>query len=193
MESLAAWFQDAFLPYGHWGVLVLSALDASFVPMPQIIDLAVMAACAYEPSRAPAFVVAAVVGSTAGTMAVWGIARGGRSVARVGGGRLAWAESFLERRGTVALLVAALLPAPFPLKVVIIAAGYLKIPARAMLLGVGAGRLLRFGSQGVVAALWGEAIIDTVQRNAPATALVMAVMVAAAGLLYYRWSSTTRR
>lgn len=197
MESLATWFQETLLPWGHWGILLLSTLDASFVPMPQVIDLAVMGACALRPEMAWAFALAATVGSTAGTMVVWGIARGGRMAAsgtRAApgeSGRLAWAEDLLERRGTLALLVAAVLPAPFPLKVFILAAGYLQIPAPSMLIGIGTGRLLRFGSQAVIAAVWGEQIIAQVRENGPLAALAVAVFLAVSGFLYYRWRRTT--
>lgn len=191
MESLAAWFQQSLLPYGQWGILLLSGLDASFLPMPQVIDLAVMGACALRPEQAWAFALAATVGSTVGTMVVWGLARGGRMVSSAGAGRLRWAEDLLQRRGTFALLVAALLPAPFPLKVVILAAGYLQIPAMSMLVGIGSGRLLRFGSQAVIAAVWGDEIIARVQANAPLAALLVAAFLLVTGLIYHRWRRST--
>lgn len=190
MESLASWFQETLLPWGHWGILLLSTLDASVLPMPQVIDLAVMAACALRPELAWAFALAATVGSTAGTMVIWGVARGGRMATSPDSalsGRLAWAEELLERRGAFALLIAAVLPAPFPLKVVVLAAGYLQMPATSMLVGIGTGRLLRFGSQAIIAAVWGEQIIARVRDNAPLAAILVAAFLLVSGFLYYRW------
>jgi len=197
LESLATWFQETLLPYGQWGILLLSGLDASFVPMPQVIDLAVMGACALQPEMAWAFALAATAGSTAGTMVIWGLARGGRMAASgtpaapARSGLLEWAEDLLERRGTLGLLVAAVLPAPFPLKVFVLAAGYLQIPATNMLVGIGAGRLLRFGSQAVIAAVWGEQIIAQVREAAPVAALAVAAFLGVPGFLYYRGRRTT--
>lgn len=187
MESLATWFQQTFLPYGDWGILVLSALDGSFVPMPQVIDMAIMLACALAPLKAWRYAIAAVIGSTAGVMAVYGIARGGRFATRRGGKRMAWAEDFLKRRGTLALFISALMPPPFPFKVVILAAGFLKVPARSMLIGVGLGRIVRFGTEAILAAIYGQAIIALVQERAGMVSLVLVAVVLIMAIAYYTW------
>lgn len=187
MESLANWFQQTLGPYGDWGILLLSALDGSFVPMPQVIDMAIMLACALEPLKAWRYALAAVVGSTAGVMAVYGVARSGRFATKRGGKRMAWAEDFLQRRGALALFISALMPPPFPFKVVILAAGFLKVPARSMLIGVGLGRAVRFGAEAALAALYGETIIAIVQERAGLTSLVLASVILIMAIAYYAW------
>jgi membrane protein YqaA with SNARE-associated domain len=195
MEALALWFQESLLPYGAWGLLLLAALDSSFLPMPAFIDLAVMGAAALAPENAVGFALGAIAGSTVGVLAVYGLARSGRYVARGDGGRLAWAEQFLAHRGAVALLVAALMPAPFPFKVVVLASGYLRQPLVSVVLGVGAGRLLRFGAEAFLAARYGDEIIAAVQTNAPMAGLITALIIGIAGFAFYRWqqSVTTAR
>lgn len=187
MESLATWFQQTLLPYGDWGILVLSALDGSFVPMPQVIDMAVMLACALEPLKAWRYAVAAVVGSTAGVLAIYGIARGGRVASKASGKRMAWAEDFLRRRGTLALFLAALMPPPFPFKVVVLTAGFLKVPVRSMIIGIGSGRAVRFGAEAILAALYGQTIIAIVQERAGLASLVLAAFVLVMAISYYVW------
>jgi membrane protein YqaA with SNARE-associated domain len=189
MEAFAIWFQEALLPYGAWGILVLSAMDSSFVPMPAVIDIAVMGAAALAPHNAAYFGIAAVVGSTAGVMVVYGLARSGRYAARSEGKRLAWAENFLAKRGALALMVAALMPAPFPFKVVVLTSGYLRQPVPSLIIGVGAGRLVRFGAEAYLAARYGDAMIATVQANAPLVGLLTALVIAAAGYAFYRWQA----
>ena len=191
MESLATWFQQTFLPYGDWGIFVLTALDGSFVPMPQVIDMAIMLACAVEPLKAWRYAIAAVVGSTAGVMAVYGVARGGRLATKRGGKRMAWAEDFLRRRGTLALFISALMPPPFPFKVVILAAGFLKVPARSMLIGVGLGRAVRFGAEATLAAIYGQTIFALVQERAGLVSLVLASIVLIMAIAYYAWQKKT--
>jgi membrane protein YqaA with SNARE-associated domain len=195
MEALALWFQESLLPYGAWGLLLLAALDSSFLPMPAFIDLAVMGAAALAPENAVGFALGAIAGSTVGVLAVYGLARSGRYVARGDGGRLAWAEQFLAHRGAVALLVAALMPAPFPFKVVVLASGYLRQPLVSVVLGVGAGRLLRVGAEAFLAARYGDEIIAAVQTNAPMAGLITALIIGIAGFAFYRWqqSVTTAR
>jgi membrane protein YqaA with SNARE-associated domain len=192
MESLAIWFQESLLPYGAWGLLALSAMDSSFVPMPAFIDLAVMGAAALAPHNAVGYGVAAVVGSTAGVMVIYGLARSGRYARGGGEGkRMAWAESFLKRRGTLALLAAALMPAPFPFKVFVLASGYLRQPVPGVIVGVAAGRTIRFGAEAFLAARYGDEIVATVQANGPLVGLGLAVVIVAAGFGFYRWQAAT--
>ena len=190
MEAFAIWFQETLLPYGAWGILVLSAMDSSFVPMPAFIDLAVMGAAALAPHNAAFYALGAVVGSTAGVMLVYALARSGRYATAGNGKRLAWAEDFLAKRGTLALLVAALMPAPFPFKVVVLASGYLRQPLPSMIIGVGTGRVIRFGAEAYLAARYGDAMIATVQANGPLVGLLTALFIAAVGYAFYRWQAS---
>ncbi len=190
MDSVVIWFQEALLPYGVWGILLLAALDSSFIPMPAFIDLAVMGAAAMSPQNAVGYGLAAVVGSTVGVLVVYGLARSGRYAFRGGGKRMGWAEEFLRKRGAIALMAAALMPAPFPFKVVILAAGYLRQPVAGVIVGVGAGRLLRFGAEAFLAARYGDQIAATVQANAPLFGLVTAALIIVVGVIFYRWQAS---
>jgi membrane protein YqaA with SNARE-associated domain len=190
MESAALWFQEVLLPYGVLGILLLSAMDSSFVPMPAFIDLAVMGAAALSPQNAVGYAAAAVVGSTAGVMIVYGLARGGRRAAGGEGKRIAWAEDFLKRRGALALLGAALMPAPFPFKVVVLSAGYLRQPVPSVILGVTTGRVIRFGLEAFLAVRYGEQIVSTVQANGALAGLIIALVIVAGGLAFYRWKAS---
>lgn len=189
MEAFAVWFQETLLPYGAWGILVLSAMDSSFVPMPAFIDIAVMGAAALAPHNAVFYAVGAVVGSTAGVMVVYTLARSGRYAAGGEGKRFVWAEDFLAKRGALALMVAALMPAPFPFKVVVLAAGYLRQPVPSIIIGVGTGRVIRFGAEAYLAARYGDAMIATVQANGPLVGLLTALLIAVIGYAFYRWQA----
>lgn len=190
MESFATWFQEVLLPYGAWGILLLSAMDSSFVPMPAFIDLAVMGAAALSPQNAVGYGTAAVIGSTTGVMIVYGLARSGRRAAKREGKWIAWAENFLKKRGGLALLGSALMPAPFPFKIVVLAAGYLRQPLPSVILGVGTGRVVRFGLEAFLAARYGEQIVTIVQANGALASLAMALLIIAGGFAFYRWRAT---
>lgn len=178
MDAVIDWFRDVLLPYGGWGILAMAALDASFVPMPEVIDVAVMLAAGLRPELAWIYASVAVTGSTAGAACIYALARAGRGDR--GGDRVRWAEKKIERHGAWALFVATLLPPPFPFKVVVLAAGFLRLRPVAFVAAVAAGRTIRFGSEAVVAALYGRRIVETVHDHAPAVGLVMAVVVIAA-------------
>ena len=190
MESSAAWFQEVLLPYGMWGILLLSAMDSSFIPMPAFIDLAVMGAAALSPQNAASYGAAAVIGSTVGVMIVYGLARSGRRATKSQGKRITWAENFLKKHGALALLGSALMPAPFPFKMVVLAAGYLRQPLPSVIVGVGTGRVIRFGLEAFLAARYGEQIIRTVQANAALASLTMALLIILGGFAFYFWQAS---
>lgn len=189
MERLISWFQTTLLPFGAPGLAVLAFLDASFLPMPQLFDIAVLLAITVEPEQAIPFVVATTLGSSLGTLVVFGAARYGRT--RLAGSgresRLASAEHLVKRHGGLFVAAAATLPAPFPFKYVVVAAGLLGQRWVPFSIAVLVGRAIRFGGQALLAIWYGRAIIDLFERYAiPATL----VLVGSIALLYliFRWA-----
>ena len=188
MESLIEWFRAVLLPYGTPGLVALGFLDATVVPMPQIFDIAVMLSCALQPEKAWAYVTAVTLGSTAGYMLVFAVARFGRRVLgnRASGPWLDWAENVLRRYGLLTVIITAVMPAPFPFKHVVLAAGYLRQRATPFLLALLAGRATRFTISGLVAVLYGQTIIEVFLRYALPIALSIVAVLISLALLYRR-------
>ena len=194
MEALVSWLQSTLLPYGATGLFALALLDSSVLPMPQLFDLVVMLSVAVEPHNAIPYALAVTLGSTVGTLAVFLVASAGRDrvMRRPGAGaKLAWAEGLIERHGVLAVLSAATIPAPFPFKYVVIAAGFLRQKLGGFVLAVLVGRAIRFGVQALIAVVYGEAIIDLFTRYAlPATLALLVLLVAlvvAVRVIQRRW------
>lgn len=189
MDRIISWFQATLLPFGAPGLAVLAFLDASFLPMPQLFDIAVLLAITVQPEKAVPYVIATTVGSSLGTLVVFGAARYGRTrLARSGKqSRLEWAERLIRDYGILFVAGAATLPAPFPFKYVVIAAGLLGQRWSHFGVAVVVGRAIRFGSQAVIAVWYGQAIIELFKRYAlPATtALVVLIIGLYAG---FRWA-----
>lgn len=189
MERLISWFQTTLLPFGAPGLAVLAFLDASFLPMPQLFDIAVLLAITVQPEQAIPFVIATTLGSSAGTMVVFGAARYGRTRLRGSDreSRLAWAERLVKEHGALFVAGAATLPAPFPFKYVVIAAGLLGQPWTQFGASVLVGRAIRFGGQAVIAVWYGRAIVDLFERYALPATLALFGMIA---VLYFvfRWA-----
>ena len=82
------------------------------------------------------------------------------------------------------------MPAPFPFKIVVLAAGYLRQPLPSVILGVGTGRVVRFGLEAFLAARYGEQIVTIVQANGALASLAMALLIIAGGFAFYRWRAT---
>lgn len=185
MDALVAWFRDVLLPYGGWGILAMAALDGSFVPMPEVIDVAVMLAAGLQPELAWLYGGAAVVGSTVGSVCIYGLARAGRG--ERGGERVRWAEERIERHGAWSVFVATLLPPPFPFKVVVLAAGFLRQRPLAFVAAVVTGRTIRFGTEAAIAAAYGQRIVDTVRDHAPTAGLALAAVAVVGVVTYLLW------
>ena len=164
--------------------------------MPHVFDLVVMLSCTLEPERAPVHAIAVTLGSSLGTLVVFGLARAGRTKIgkRIGATTwIQWAERMIQRYGVVAVTVGAILPAPFPFKYAVIAAGYLRHQLLQFTLAVLLGRGIRFGAQALVAVYYGQAIIEVFQRYAIAAAIGMGVLLLLLAAAYRTLQQRTER
>ena len=75
---------------------------------------------------------------------------------------------------------------------VVLAAGYLRQPLPSVIVGVGTGRVIRFGLEAFLAARYGEQIIATVQANGALASLTTALLVTVGGFAFYRWQASLR-
>jgi membrane protein DedA with SNARE-associated domain len=98
-----------------------------------------------------------------------------------------------EKAGFTTLVVSVLIPPPFPIVPVLLAAGVLKYPTKKFLIAIAAGRATRFVIDAMLGIYFGRAIIGFFsQYYKPAlyTLLGLAVVGGIGGLIYYkRWKS----
>jgi membrane protein YqaA with SNARE-associated domain len=191
---LADFFRYLFrLAYrsGALGLLAVGALDSSFLVLPFGNDFLLMGLAARHHARVPLYVLAATLGSLAG---VWLTARlsrkGGETLdKKVKSKRLQYVEGHIRRHAIWALIVASLMPPPFPFTAFIAAAGVLEVPWRKLLWSAGAGRLLRFAIEGLLAIVYGRWIMSLarspVLHDFAITMIVLAVIGSAFSV--YSW------
>jgi membrane protein YqaA with SNARE-associated domain len=119
---------DALLAWGPAGILLLSILDSSGLPLAGVFDGILILIAVERPSVAWLCAALAVAGSTVGNLILFsGAQRGGRRFMNKAapGGRGAKFREWFKRYGMVTVFVPALLPIPMPLKVFVISAGVL--------------------------------------------------------------------
>jgi membrane protein YqaA with SNARE-associated domain len=176
---------------GSWGLLAIGVLDSSFLVLPFGNDFLLMALAARHHARVPVYILVAALGSLGG---VWITARlslkGGEKLEqKLKSKRLQYVERHIRRHAGWALIIASLMPPPFPFTTFVAAAGALKVPLRKVLYSVGAGRLLRFAIEGVLAVLYGRWILSLarspVLRDFAIAMIVLAVIGSA--LSVYSW------
>jgi membrane protein YqaA with SNARE-associated domain len=188
LKALSAKLAHFLAVYGGWGLLGISFLDSSFVPLPGVNDLLLLHVSGQRPERAMLYALQCTVGSVLGAYAIYYLARGG--------GRFIWrqaspsslgrAHGWLERNEFATMLVASLLPPPAPFKAFLIAAGLLRVNAVRFGVALLVGRGLRFGAEAFLAARYGAEAEAYLKANLVWASLLAAVLVVGVTMLYRR-------
>jgi membrane protein YqaA with SNARE-associated domain len=183
LKSLASKLGAVLAVYGGWGLVAISALDSSVVPMPAVNDLLLIHLSAHYPVRMPFYVLATTLGSVAGAFVMFSLGLGGqrafgRGTRAEGSSRV---QRWLEKNDFVAVLVASLLPPPAPFKIFLVTAGAMRVRPWRFGLALVVGRGLRFGIEGLLAVRYGEQAESYLQSHFAGASLVLA----AAAILFY--------
>jgi membrane protein YqaA with SNARE-associated domain len=151
-EVLQAW--------GPLGIFGIAFLDGLGIPNPGGTDIALIALVIAEPAKAGLLAALAVLGSLAGTMIFFGLARkGGEALLeqRLQGPRGRKFRRWFHRYGLVTVFIPAVLPLPFlPMKAFVLCAGALGIRPLHFLGVMAAGRVARYGGLAYLAHQLGE-------------------------------------
>lgn len=182
---------------GGPGLLLLSALDSSFLTMPLGNDLLVVALSASHHLRTPFYVFLATVGSLLGCLLTdWLSRKGEHSFERhVSRSRLSYIESQMRKRAGWALAIAALMPPPFPFTPIVAGAAAVEYPRKRVLSILGVSRLVRFGVEAVLAIHYGPKVIALAQSSQVEDAIFALIIVAvlASVISVFRWIQKSRR
>ena len=174
--------------YGGWGLLGISFLDSTFVPLPGLNDLLLIHLSSQHPERAMLYALASTTGSVAGAYLIYGLARGGATFLwrRRSSASLARAHEWLERNEFASILVASMLPPPAPFKAFLVAAGVLRVNAVRFGVALLAGRGLRFGAAAYLGARYGAQAEAYLKENFVWASLFVVAVVVLAALVYRR-------
>ena len=154
--SISGWILRFCRRLGVFGLLLLSALDSSFLVLPFGNDLLLIALVSSHRDSLGwiAYVVVSAIGSVIGVFVVDLIMRkaGEKGLERfVNQRRIDKLKSKLENKAGITVFIATLIPPPFPFTPVVMTASALQTPRGKLLAAVFFGRLLRFGAEAVLA------------------------------------------
>jgi len=184
--------QSSLLVLGGFGVFLSSLIDSSFFPLPLVTDLLLMNLCSQHPVRTPYYVVLATIGSLAGCVWVYWLARkGGEIYSRKGRALPQRARLFMRRYPLASVFFPALAPFPVPFKPFVVAQGIFGVPWLTFLLGTLLGRGCRFLIEGLLGARYGAAAKQFVLTQKWPSAAV-ALGLAAVIFLIYQWPKLRR-
>lgn len=155
---LPHWLQAIVASAGGLGLFLIAFLDSSVLTFPVINDLLLIDLSIRFPARMPYYAAMATLGSVAGCLLLYYLARkGGEAMFRKQAGpRAQQIHAWIKRNGFVSILVTALLPPPTPFKIFVIAAGALEMPVWTFVVGLMAARAIRFFGEGFLAIRYGD-------------------------------------
>ena len=160
MLRFVTWLQEVVLPVlGPPGIFLAAFLDASFLSLPEINDLLVVASAVDDPRTSWIAVSMATLGSVAGCSALWWVGgKGGETLLRrrFGAERTERARELFHRFGPLALAVPAMMPPPMPFKIFVLAAGVFGFPWWRFALTLFLARGARYTAWAFVGARYGD-------------------------------------
>ena len=168
--SFSGWILRVFRRMGVFGLLLLSALDSSFLVLPFGNDLLLVALVSSNRNSMVwiAYVVVSAIGSVIGVFVVDLIMRkaGEKGLERfVSERKVEKLKAKLENKAGITIFIATLIPPPFPFTPAVMTASALQTPRGKLLSAVFFGRLLRFGAEAVLALYFGRQVIAFINSD----------------------------
>jgi len=181
---------------GGVGLVLLGILDSSVVPVPGSLDLFTIILSALHRDLWLYYAAMSTAGSLIGGYLTYRIGQKGVSEAEehrvLPEDKIKSLESKFDKYGFITVFVTVLIPPPFPMTPVVVAAGAFDYPIKKFLVAFGLGRLVRFSVDAYLGSVYGRRAYGffTEHEHALTIALItMGCLIAAAVtfyLLYYR-------
>jgi membrane protein YqaA with SNARE-associated domain len=172
-------FSHYLVSFGPLGLLAIAFLDSVMIPMPGGVDAVLLLLSAARPSWVLVYVAAATIGSTVGCVVLYYISRraGHRALARFSESKQKRVKNLIDRYDVLSVLVASLLPPPFPFKLFVVSAGVFRLNLVRFTVAVAAGRTFRYLLEGYLAARYGEHAKEILGRYYPVIGVGLALLI----------------
>lgn len=148
---------EYLITYGAFGLFIVALLDSTFVPLPSSADALMIVLSTAHPSWMLLYAFMATAGSAVGCCILYLLSRraGARALNRFSERKQLRVKHLIERYDMIAVLVATLLPPPFPFKLFVITAGVFRFSLLRFMLAIVCGRAFRFLLEGYFAVRYG--------------------------------------
>ena len=171
--------KDFLVPFGAFGLFGIALLDSALIPLPGGPDAVMLLLSTQNPSRMPFYALGATAGSVAGCVILYYISRraGRRALEKFPEKKRARVKEMVDRYDVLSVLVASVLPPPFPFKLFVITAGVFRLSLLRFTVAVAVGRAFRFLLEGFVAVYYGERAAKVIADNSVAVGLGVAALI----------------
>jgi membrane protein YqaA with SNARE-associated domain len=165
--------------FGAFGLFGIALLDSALIPLPGGPDALLILLSTAQPARVPLYILAATLGSVLGCLIFYYITRrAGRSaLKRFSPRKQARVKELIDRYDVLSVLVASVLPPPFPFKLFIATAGVFRFSVVRFALAVAAGRAFRYALVGYLAARYGTHAKELLAQYYPYIGLGLAALL----------------
>jgi membrane protein YqaA with SNARE-associated domain len=164
---------------GPFGLFAIAFLDSVMVPMPGGVDAVLLLLAAARPSWMLIYVAAATIGSTIGCVALYRLSQraGKKALSRFSESKQKRVKDLIDRYDVMSVLVASLLPPPFPFKLFVVSAGVFRLNLMRFTLAVAGGRTFRYSLLAYLGARYGDQAKELLARYYPAIGIALAVLI----------------
>ena len=171
--------RDFLVPFGVFGLFTIALLDSALVPMAGGPDAVMLVLSTQNPARMPLYALGATAGSVIGCVILYYISKraGRRALDKFPPEKQARVKELVDRYDVLSVLVASVLPPPFPFKLFVITAGVFRLSLARFAAAVAVGRAFRFFLEGFLAVRYGERAKEVLAQNYPAIGIGVAVLV----------------
>ena len=174
-------FSEYLITYGAFGLFIVALLDSTFVPLPSSADALMIVLSTAHPSWMLLYAFMATAGSALGCWILYLVSRraGARALNRFSERKQQRVKHLIERYDMIAVLVATLLPPPFPFKLFVVTAGVFRFSLLRFMLAIIAGRAFRFLLEGYFAVRYGAEAKQILAKYYPwiGLGLVAAILI----------------
>lgn len=153
----------SLLRLGAFGLILLGIADNSVVPLPGSMDVFTIWLAASHRSTWFLYAFVATLGALLGGYITYALARkGGKETLerKLSKKRFDKVLKKFESKGFASISVSAMIPPPFPIVPVLLAAGALQYPRKKFLAALALGRGIRFLVVAGMGAIYGDAIVS---------------------------------
>jgi membrane protein YqaA with SNARE-associated domain len=148
---------EYLITFGAFGLFIVALLDSTFVPLPSSADALMLLLTTAHPRWMVFYAFMATAGSALGCWILYLVSRraGARALRRFSEAKQKRVKELIEKYDMAAVLVATLLPPPFPFKLFVVTAGVFRFSLVRFMIAIVAGRAFRFLLEGYFAVRYG--------------------------------------
>lgn len=181
------------LRLGGPGLIIIGLIDNSVIPIPGGMDFFVILLTAHHREWWAYYALFAVAGAVFGGYLTFRLAKKGGKESlekKIGKKRAEKVYKKFEKGGFSSVLIGSVLPPPFPLVPVLMAAGIMQYPRKHFLTALTLGRAIRFFVVAYLGKIYGTAIVGWLGRYYKPFLYVLiglGVLGGIGALMYFKW------